>query len=153
MVDLADPALSKPSCVAERYGALQTDVLDVLAQATRCCSGDERSWLLTYNAFEASPLQGFRWNEYEMMAPAAATTDQDRDSISRFWDGHFPFLLSVRGDYDYLAVRLSDGCVVHGCGPEWELPSVVAPGFDAFVGHVTEGVASGQLQYPMSVLL
>jgi len=153
VVELADQAPAKPSCIAERYPSLQADVVDVLSQATRCSSRDEQSWLLTFQAFQASPLQGFRWNQYEMMALDAATTEGERDAISRFWDEHFPFLLSVRADYDYLAVRLSDGGIVHGCAPEWELPSVLVPSFSAFVERVTVGVASGELQYPLSVLL
>jgi hypothetical protein len=152
-VELADRAPAKPSCIAERYPSLQAEVIDVLSQATRCSSRDEQSWLLTLQAFQASPLQGFRWNLYEMMAHDAATTDGERDTITRFWDEHFPFLLSVRADYDYLAVRLSDGCVVHACAPEWELPSVLEPSFGAFVERVIGAVASGELQYPLSVLL
>jgi len=142
-----------PSCIAERYPSLQAELVDVLSQATHCSSRDEQSWLLTFQAFQPSPSQGFRWNEYEMMALAAATTERERDAVTRFWDEHFPFLLSVRADYDYLAVRFSDGRVMHGLAPEWELPTVLAPSFDAFVESVTEAVASGELQHPLSVLL
>jgi len=139
-----------PSSITERYPMLEGGVLEVLSQFSRCSRPDEQSWLLALSDFQAVSSQGFRWNEYEIMALESAANQQERDSITRFWDEHFPFLLAVQADYDYLAIRLSDGSVMHGSAPEWELPSVLAPSFEAFVEYVSTAV---QVPYPLSVVL
>ena len=56
--------------------------------------------------------------------------------VRGFWDFHFPFMLAVHSDYDYLAVSLDErfyGQVVHGCGPAFEETSLVAPSFSLFL--------------------
>ena len=147
-----DPFI-KPNAIVERYPTLEGGVLEVLSQITRCIRADEQSWLIAFSDLPADSSQGFRWNEYEIMALESAATAQERNSISHFWDGHFPFLLAVHSDYDYLAIRIADGSVVHGCAPEWEHPSVFADSFDAFVERVCEAVSLPELPYPLSVLL
>ena len=143
----------KPMVVGERYPMLEGGVLEVLSQIKRCIRADEQSWLIAFSDFQSSSSLGFRWNEYEIMALESAATERERSLITRFWDEHFPFLLAVQADYDYLAIRISDGSVVHGCAPEWEHPTVFASSFGAFVERVSSAVSLPELPYPLSVLL
>jgi hypothetical protein len=77
------------------------------------------------------------WNEFEKMeladrAPGAA----DPAEITRFWDEHMPFMLSVGGEYQYLGFRVGGdrfGSVVEGYDLDLREPSDVAAGFDQFV--------------------
>jgi hypothetical protein len=39
-------------------------------------------------------------------------------------------MMAPDGDYDYLAIALAQGAVVHGCAPEWEEVSRVADSFE-----------------------
>lgn len=89
-----------------------------------------------------------RWNEYEHMTLETynegermgfkkyAEDPAYREGTKAFWDSHFPFMLAVHSDYDYLAVRLTPkgfGSVVHGHSPSWEEPQPVADSFGAFL--------------------
>jgi len=143
----------KPIAITERYPTLEGGVLDVLSQIKRCIRADDQSWLIPFSDFQTDSSSAFRWNEYEIMALEATVSEGERSSITRFWDEHFPFLLAVQADYDYLAIRISDGSVVHGNAPEWEHPSVFANSFDAFVACVVGAVSPTELPYPLSVLL
>lgn len=152
-IDPVESPIAQPAAIAERYPALQSGLLDLLSRVGNCVRHDGQSWLLTFNHFEVNPSEGFRWNEYELMALESAVTERERTAIKRFWDHHFPFLLAVHSDYDYLAIELSSGHVVHGFAPEWEQPSTLATSFDAFVQRVSAESALAELSYPLSVLL
>ncbi len=129
------------------------DVTDFLGQLEVCCSADETAWFLTAADFGRTSGEGFRWNEYELMAIEAAEGDPALVSdITAFWDHYFPVMLAVHSDYDYLAVRLDDGSVVHGCAPEWEDPTPVAGSFAEFL-HMFEAQAAGDAQYPLRLFL
>jgi hypothetical protein len=90
---------------------------------------------------------------------ALETYDDDpvyRAGIKAFWDSHFPFMLAVHSDYDYLAIRLTPdgfGNVVHGYAPEWEEPSPIAVSFAAFLEAFTAAAAMPQAEYPLDVFL
>jgi hypothetical protein len=102
----------------------------------RCVSPDKTAWLLGAADFSPGSTE-YRWNEFEEMALEFAESDLERQSVRTFWNHHFPFLLSVRSDYDYFAVRVSDGAIVLGSAPEWEEPSLIAESFDRFVEKLT----------------
>ena len=102
-------------------------------------------------------LIGFlEMNEFELMS-----LDQDDDvewktQVRGFWDRHFPFMLAVHSDYDYLAVSLdgrSYGEVVHGCGDDFLQPSAIAPSFAEFLTLFREFVASRRDDYPLGVFV
>jgi hypothetical protein len=79
-----------------------------------------------------------------------------RAGIKAFWDSHFPFMLAVYSDYDYLAIRLTSegfGSVVHGYAPDWEEPSPIADSFAAFLEAFTIAAAMPQAEYRLDVFL
>ena len=151
----AQPLLPPP--VAQRYPALPSDVVTFLSSLELCCNQAENSWFLTSEDYAREDTSTFRWNEYEHMA--LETYDDDpvyRAGIKAFWDSHFPFMLAVHSDYDYLAIRLTPdgfGNVVHGYAPEWEEPSPIAVSFAAFLDTFTVAAAMPQAKYPLDVFL
>ena len=74
------------------------------------------------------------------------------EKTRQFWDRHFPFALCVHSDYDYLAVDLDPGAygtIVHGCGPNFEETSIVAPSFEQFLTLFKEAAAGRRDDYPL----
>jgi len=150
----ASPRVLLPTAVAARYAALPREVPELLGALELCCSADETAWLLTGEDYARTEDSGFRWNECELMALDAAAGDPSwQAEIAEFWNDHFPFMLAVHSDYDYLAVRLSDGAVVHGCAPEWESPTQVASSFGHFVEQFQSEATASTAQWPFSVFL
>lgn len=123
-----------PPAVSARYPRVPAGVLRLLSALEACCSPKETVWFLTAKDYARTGDAGFRWNEFEIMSLDSADGDPELEAeIRSFWDGHFPVMLAVHSDYDYLAVRLSDGAVVHGYAPEWESPGEVAASFAALL--------------------
>jgi len=141
-----------PAFLSGRYPGLPSEVWALLGTVRECVRVDEASWLLGAPDYDHRTLP-FRWNEYEVMATEAARSSQERSRIASFWNLHFPFWLSVSSDYDYLAVRLDDGAVVHGFAPEWESPTLVAPSFQECVERMATECATADAGYPWSVFV
>ena len=59
--------------------------------------------------------------------------------IRTFWDRHLPVLMSVAGDYEFLAIDQDTGAVVHGIEPEFEAVTVVADNWAGFCEAVIAG--------------
>jgi hypothetical protein len=143
-----------PAGIAARYGGAPEEAASLLAMLEVCCSGDETAWFFTSKDYARTEEGGFRWNECELMAmSAAAGSPTSQDEIRTFWNGHFPFMLAVHSDYDYLAVRIEDGAVVHGYAPEWELPTLVAPSFFEFVRQFEVEATAPTARWPYAVFL
>lgn len=88
------------------------------------------------------------------MALEAATGDPDWQSeISDFWDRHFPVMLAVHSDYDYLAINIDDGSVAHGSAPDWEETSPVAGSFPEFLRALESEAELVEARYPLSLFL
>ncbi|TDP91710.1 hypothetical protein EDF62_2329 [Leucobacter luti] len=96
---------------------------------------DDTVWFLSCDDYSGSTNSAFAWNEFEQLSTQAATTDAEAAAISRFWKHHLPILLSVRGGYEYLAVR-DDGAVVHGTEPEFEEADVVCSQFEDLLRYI-----------------
>jgi hypothetical protein len=142
-----------PDPLTRRYHWLPREVAEFLCPLVSCRNQDETVWFLCHSDFSVARSEGFNWNEYERMAIEAAGNDPSLISkIHEFWDNHFPFMLAVHSDYDYLAVRKSDGSVVHGCAPEWEDPTPIADTFESFL-VAFEAAARGNGGYPLTLFL
>jgi len=143
-----------PPAVASRYASLPAEVLRFLSALDVCCSPDGTAWFLTAEDFARTAESGFRWNENEIMSLEAAKSDPAWQlEIRAFWDRHFPVMLAVHSDYDYLAVSLADGSVVHGFAPEFEDASPIAGSFAEFLSALEAEAASAEPRYPLAVFL
>src|SRR5437773_1305481 len=76
----------------------------------------------------------FDWNEFETMDLESAEGDElALGEIREFWDHYLPFIMSVSGDYAYLALCVSGddyGSVVDGYASDFEGVTKVAASFD-----------------------
>lgn len=154
---LAQPAELLPEPLAKRYPRLPGQLVSFLSTLKVCHNSAKDSWFLSAADYHRKKSAGFRWNEFELMA-LDSMSDDSREclSIKTFWDQHFPFMMAVHSDYDYLAVRLGkkdSGAVVHGFAPDWEEPSIVAPSFTAFAKALAEAGTASEPKYPLGVFL
>jgi hypothetical protein len=146
-----------PDQLRARYPAVPSAVEEFLTSLEVCHNAAEDAWVLTPAEFRKTDAEGFRWNEYELMALEAAEGEPDRQSeVRAFWDEHLPIMMAVHSDYDYLAVRLAQpnfGSIVQGYAPEWDNPSVVSPSFEEFLARLTVEAASPEPAYTYSLFL
>ena len=126
-----DPArtLDLPQEVAARYGALPSAYSAFLHVVAQASSADDSVWLLCEDDFRRQDPAGFAWNEIERMALDSADDGAEKRSVAAFWDRHLPIAMAPNGDYDYLAISIRGGAVVHGFAPEWEEVTRVADSF------------------------
>ena len=145
-----------PEVLERRYGCIPPEVLDFLSQVRSCSSPDEASWLLGANDYQVESGTGFSWNEIEEMSLESCQSEAERSEVRAFWDGHFPLALSVRSEYDYLAICVAGegkGKILHGYAPEWESPSVVASSFSEFLVVFERAAVSADPEYPFNIFL
>jgi len=148
---VAEPLLPPP--LRARYPRLPADLTGFLEALESGENGKENIWFLCPSDYRTDPgPEAFRWNEYELMGLEARDGPKEQEKIRRFWDLHFPFMLAVHSDYDYLAVSLTPetyGQIVHGCGPEFEETSTVAASFAEFLSLLKEEAAAATDGYPL----
>jgi hypothetical protein len=140
-----------PPEVSRRYPRVAAELIAFLESLESGVNADETVWFLCREDFRRTDDQAFRWNEFERMVSEDAPPE-DQQRTRQFWDRHFPFMLCVHSDYDYLAVDLDArayGAIVHGCGPAFEETSLVAPSFERFVKLFKDAVSAGRDDYPL----
>ena len=102
---------------------------------------DEAAWFLCAEVYDAQGDKAWQWNEWELMSLEAAEGDTAwAEEIRKFWDGHFPFFLSLEDGYAYYAISMKDGSIVHGTEPEFEECKTVADSFDDFMEQSMRGM-------------
>jgi hypothetical protein len=152
-----DKPVLLPDYVRARYPSIPAEVADFLCGLERCHNPAENAWILTPSDFRKTDDEGFRWNEYELMALDSAQNDPAwQAEVRAFWNQHLPIMMAVHSDYDYLALRLAApnfGAIVHGAALEWENPSIIAGSFQEFVLRFTAEAASSEPAFPYSVFL
>jgi hypothetical protein len=148
---------SLPSTVQQRYQSLPQEVTAFLGKLKSCTNAEQTVWFLCPADFARTDPNSFRWNFQELLSLEAAEGDAAwQAAIRRYWDSHFPFMMAVHSDYDYLAVSLegeSYGAVVHGFAPEFESGSLVAPSFSQFLADYKEVVGGHKEAYPLGCFL
>lgn len=151
-------ALEVPPPLRERYGTIPEEVWRFLAVIGDCRSSKDDAWILGPADYARSEADAFSWNQCEHMSLEASLDDPTRvRETELFWDKHVPFMMAVHSDYDYLAVDVGEthtrGRVVHGCAPDFEQVSVVAPDFSRFLVGLVTAARSSSPSYPFSVFL
>lgn len=133
---------SLPECISSRYNNPPAEWMEFLNSICVCVNPDETVWFLCMNDFNRHGDDAFRWNEFEIISLQAAIDENDAErqsAIVKFWDNHLPVCLSVAGEYEYYAIRMSDGVIVHGSEPEFEETTDVAPSFARFMEMICAG--------------
>lgn len=74
------------------------------------------------------------------MSLEAAEGDENLENeVKQFWNSHLPIMMSVGGCYEYYAIALNDGSIVHGSEPEFEESLVLADSFVDFLLKIEIG--------------
>ncbi len=141
-VERRDPArpLDLPEEITRRYPVLSRGQQELLRRIARATSADEAVWFVCEDDFRRDDPEGFAWNEIERMELESAASASERRAIVRFWDRHVPVMMAPDGDYDYLAIALDSGAVVHGCAPDWEDVVVVAGALDDWLAMLSRAL-------------
>lgn len=151
-----EPALRLPADLRSRYPRLPDEVTRFLGKIESCLSPQEDAWLLGAPDYVKTPEVAFPWDAIEQLALEACDSEAERAEQVSFWDQHFPIAISVRSDYDYLAICLSAdtfGTVVHGYAPEWENPGIVSHSFSEILQAFEHGLSQPSPPYPFSVFV
>lgn len=133
---------SLPACISNRYSNIPDEWVMFINSFSDCVSPDKTVWFLCADDFVRQGDDVFRWNEFELMSLQAAVDENDaewKSAVVRFWDGHLPICLSVASGYEYYAIRMLDGVIVHGAEPEFEETTETAPSFARFAEMVCVG--------------
>ncbi len=102
-------------------------------------SADDACWFLSAADYAGTAENAFAWDAFRTIGLEAAINAADRQAVEAFWTRHLPFFMRVGGDYEFLALDLNSGRVVHGVEPEFEAVSEVACSLDALFEQVLAG--------------
>lgn len=135
-----------PASIQQRYSCLPEELTQFLSGLDLCTNREQTVWFMTREDYTETDPAKFEWNFCESLSLESAEDNAEAQvKIRSFWDRHFPFMLAVHSDYDYLAISLDErsyGEIVHGFGLEFESPTTVAPSFLEFL-IIFKGVAEG----------
>jgi hypothetical protein len=135
-------AFGWPDVLRDRYPEMPPALTEFLDGLDSCVSSDETTWFLTRADYESRIVAPFPWNAWERMSLEGVPPDIAAD-VTDFWDRHLPIVLSVAGDYSYLALEVIGpgfGAVVSGVSPDFEGTSVVAPSFDHLLDLMLDAI-------------
>ena len=151
-----DVARPLPPAIDKRYPAIPPTLRSFLEHVENCVRGDEKVWFLTSADYAGESDTSFAWDECEKLESEEADADMLAD-IKTFWNAHIPILLSVAGDYTYLAACVDRasanyGAVVQGYSPDFREASTLAPSFDDLLEQI-EGLQHGSLEGELAPLI
>ena len=128
--------------ILKRY-EIPSEYQQFLMKVTACTNNEQNKWFICIDDYSQKSEGEFRWNEYEIISLDAAETDKEwKKSITEFWNLHFPFFMSVEGEYRYFAINVNNGSVVEGYEPEFEETTTIAKSFYDFLEKVISGELS-----------
>lgn len=141
----SDSLLHTESLVADAasIAAVPPSYIEFLSGFQSLSSEDEATWFLTLEDYAGATAGAFSWDEFERMSLDAAMDGRDAESVRVFWREYLPVVLSVGGDYEFIAVSRLSGLVVHGVEPEFESVTRLAENVDALMHKVIEGQHAG----------
>ena len=145
-VELRTVPLALPEELTDRY-RVPAVYRELLERVIICAGPMDTEWFLCEENYRQNDPDAMRWNEFEEISLDAARDLMDpleEARVTGFWDGVFPFFLSVGSGYEYYAFDLTGahgpaGCVLHGWEPEFEEPEVFVDSFPQFLGRVAQG--------------
>jgi hypothetical protein len=127
------PILNLVDSVRLRYPNLSGDLILFLSVVDYCANADNNVWFLCEDDYNGMSDSAYRWNEFELMSLEVAQGSPKLIlQVEKFWNLHIPFLISVKGDYAFLAISESDGSVVSGFESEFEEVVKVCDSFSTF---------------------
>lgn len=129
-----------PDEIQRRYPNISPQWHDFIRGLDVLMNQEETTWLLCFKDFYGQGDYAFQWNEWEKMSLDSADDDVEwQEEIRRFWNLHFPVVMSVKDGYAYYAISMDDGAIVYGYDPEFEECETVAASFEDFLEKIVDG--------------
>lgn len=145
------PALNLNPDFLRRYPAIPGDYVEFLSNVVSCTNRDETVWFLCEDDLNRTRNSVFGWDEFEVQSLEAAGADEQwRSRIKEFWDRHLPILLSVKSDYEFLCIVLSEpdyGAIAYGYEPEYEEVEKICDSFSELT-RLLPLVVEGEITLP-----
>lgn len=123
---------------SRRYPRIPEDYARFLRRVALCANADDTVWFLCADDYnDGMGGEEIAWNRFEQIELEAAEGNEGAtEKVRDFWNRHLPIMMSVGGDYAYLALRVSGdeyGSVVDGYEPSFHEVTQVAPTFAEFI--------------------
>lgn len=126
-----------PKAITDRYGSIPEQWLEFISEIEYMTNADETMWFLCAEDFNVQGDVAFQWNDWEYISLEGAKDDEEwQAEIKKFWDSHFPIIMSVRDGYSYYAISMENGSIVKGVEPEFEECWPVASSFVDFMEKI-----------------
>jgi len=136
----AGPGCALALPIARRYSWLPVEMVELVGNLSHAVNEDEQAWILAASDFAGHSSAAYAWNEWELQSLKAAGADRGWGSrIRTFWDGHFPFLMSVKSGYAYFAMERDSRAIVVGEEPEFEEVAVIGAGLEDVLQKIADG--------------
>jgi len=153
VVGVTDQRHPLPAAIDSRYPSIPASLRSFLEHVENCVREGEQVWFLTSADYAGTSGSAYAWNAWEKLEieDADAATEAD---ISAFWDAHLPIVLSIAGDFCYVAVCVDRasanyGVVVEGYTPDFRETSVVCRSFDELLEQI-KALEHGSLEGPLA---
>jgi hypothetical protein len=131
-----DVSLDIGDDVNSRYSSIPDEYLAFLRNVSVCRNQTDTVWFLCEDHYAGKDDSAFLWNDFEIQSLKAAGSDEELIAeIKGFWHRHFPFLISVKYGYAFLAMSVSSddyGVIVSGREPEYEEVIKICGSFQGF---------------------
>jgi hypothetical protein len=138
-VQISDSDLMPPPFFATRYTPLPRSYAEFLRKIAVLVTPDARAWFNCSAEFSGTSDCAFAWNEWELICLASVATEGEAERVRSFWSQHLPIFMSVRDEYEYYGIAVTDGSIVYGYEPLFEEPTKIAVSFTDFLALIRNG--------------
>lgn len=137
-------SIKLPHVIQNRYYKIKelTLFMTFINIVSNCSSPDDCSWFLCLSDYDKENLENeFAWNEFEKISIESASDAEEKAKISNWWNRHIPIFISVKEEYSFFAIDLTNnlGHIVQGFEPEFEDTTLVANSFEEFLYFIIIG--------------
>ena len=115
---------------------IPTSVRSLCSSFDELASPAENIWFFSQLDYTGRSDSAFKWNEFELNGLTCAMDGKQKNEVSLFWARYFPFAMSVKNDYKYLAIGIDAnnfGEIFVGENSDENEILIVANNFEEFV--------------------
>lgn len=125
------------------FSAIPKDYLAFLKSFSKLSNNNETTWFNSISDFNNINIESeFAWNEFELQSINALEGDtENQKKVTQFWDAHLPIILSVKNNYAYFAIGVSEenfGKIFYGEEPEYEEVDLISNNFEDFITMILD---------------
>lgn len=140
-----------PAEILKRYQNIPEDYLIFLKQFELIATDDDTTWFNSIEDFNGESGNVFTWNDFELQSLEIYNTgEKESENAREFWNNHLPIVLSVKSEYQYLAICLENdrhGEIVYGLEPQFEKVTKVCDNFEQLMVLIRNPLSNETLKY------